>query len=117
MRNGQRNAVAPRRQALSHSFVIRAATSFGWNPIDDLIRVGDVTGFAVDAVRRVDFELRGAFFGNDLIDGGGTEILAGVSVLPNTAIAANVGVEDMEVAGLILFVSRARMIDIGETVE
>ena len=39
----------------SHSFVIRAAATFGRNPIDDLIRVGDVAGLAVNAIRGVDF--------------------------------------------------------------
>ena len=39
----------------SHSFVIRAAATFGRNPIDDLIRVGDVAGLAVDAICGVDF--------------------------------------------------------------
>jgi hypothetical protein len=39
----------------SHSFVIRAATTFGWNPINDLIRIGDVARFAVDTICGVNF--------------------------------------------------------------
>lgn len=34
----------------SHSLVIGTAAAFGRDPVDDLIRVGDVAGFAVDAV-------------------------------------------------------------------
>src|SRR5207302_5046614 len=33
---------------LSHAVVVWAAAAFGWNPGDDLVRVGDVAGFAVD---------------------------------------------------------------------
>lgn len=33
-----------------HSFVIRSAAALGRDPVDDLIRVGDVAGLAVNAV-------------------------------------------------------------------
>src|SRR5437773_1759835 len=36
-----------------HAIVVWPAATFRWNPSNDLIRVGDVAGFAVDAVRRV----------------------------------------------------------------
>jgi hypothetical protein len=38
-----------------HAFVVGAAAAFGDNPIDDLVGVGDVAGFAVDAVGGADF--------------------------------------------------------------
>src|SRR5690349_19263333 len=37
----------------SHAVVIRSPAAFRRDPSDDLVRVGDVAGFAVDAVRWV----------------------------------------------------------------
>ena len=41
----------------SHSHIIRSAAAFRRHPINDLIRVHDVAGLAVDAVGEVDLEL------------------------------------------------------------
>jgi hypothetical protein len=38
-----------------HSLVIWPASAFGHHPIDDLIRIGDITGLAVHAIGGVDF--------------------------------------------------------------
>jgi hypothetical protein len=38
-----------------HAFVAGATAAFGDNPIDNLVVVGDVAGFAVDAIGGVDF--------------------------------------------------------------
>ena len=38
-----------------HAFVVGAAAAFGDNPIDDLVGIGNVAGFAVDAVGGADF--------------------------------------------------------------
>ena len=34
----------------SHSFVVRTATAFRCHPVNDLVRIHDVAGLAVDAV-------------------------------------------------------------------
>jgi len=39
------------RPELLHALVIRTASTFRWNPGDDLIRVGNVAGFAVYTIR------------------------------------------------------------------
>jgi hypothetical protein len=39
----------------SHTFVVWAAATFWRDPVDDLVGIGDVAGFAVDAVGGVDF--------------------------------------------------------------
>ena len=43
------------KQTELHAFVVGAAAAFGDDPVDDLVGVGDVAGFAVDAVGGVDF--------------------------------------------------------------
>ena len=40
----------------SHAVIIGAASTFGWDPGDDLIGIGDVTGLAVHAVRKVNLQ-------------------------------------------------------------
>ncbi len=101
----------------SHAFVVWAAATFWRNPVDDLIGVGDVAGFAVDTVGRVDFQFRLAFFRDHLVNRRRTKILAGVAVLADAAIAANIGLEHDEMARLILFMARAGMIDVREAIE
>src|SRR5216684_5721854 len=44
---------APASTSISHAVVVRTTTPFRRNPSDDLIRVGNVAGLAMDAVRRV----------------------------------------------------------------
>jgi len=48
------------RVHLLHTLVIRAAAALGNNPIDNLIRVGNIARLAVNAIRGVDFQLQGA---------------------------------------------------------
>ena len=40
-----------------HAVVVGAAAAFGGDPGDDLVRIHDVAGFAVDAVGEVDLQL------------------------------------------------------------
>src|ERR1700691_3251699 len=65
-----------------HPVVVRAAAAFWRNPGDDLVGVGDVTGLAVDAVRRVQAEALAVGLSgivHHFIDVGGAEILAGAA--------------------------------------
>jgi hypothetical protein len=100
-----------------HAFVVGAAAAFGDDPVDDLIGVGDVAGFAVDTVGGVDFEFEVAGFGDGLVDGGGTKILAGVAVLDGAFCGADVEIGDVKMAGLIFFMARAGVVDVGEAIE
>src|SRR3984957_6557034 len=106
-----------RRAGLSHAFVIRAASAFGRNPVDDLVGVGDIAGLAVDAVRGVDFQFRRALLRHHFVYGRRTKILAGIAVFADAAVNADIRLENDQVAGLILFVARSGVIDIGETIE
>ncbi len=102
-----------------HAFVVGAAATFGDDPVDDLVGVGDVAGFAVDAVGGVDFEFEVAGFGNfgAFVDRGRAKILARVAVLDGAFCGADVEIVDVEMAGLIFFVARAGVIDVGEAIE
>ena len=71
----------------------------------------------MNAIRGVDFQFRRALLRHHFVDRGGTEILAGIAVLANAAVAANIRIENDEMARLILFVARAGMIDVGEAIE
>src|SRR5579859_346450 len=106
----------PHRAPL-HAFVIRPAAALGRHPIDDLIRIGDVAGFAVHAVRKIDLQSPPALFLNHLVNSCRTEILARIPVLDNAAIDANVRVQNVQVAGLVFLVPCAGMIDVRQPVE
>ena len=71
----------------------------------------------MDAIGGVDLQFGRAFFRDHFVDRRGTKILAGISVLAHAAVAANIRVEHEQVAGLIFFVARAGMIDVGEAIE
>src|SRR5262245_5547150 len=85
--------------------VARAAAAFGRDPRDDLVRIHDVAGLAVDAVREVDLEAQVLGVGllrHHLVDRGRAELLAGVAVLDAALRLADVRVRDVEVDGLVL---------------
>src|SRR5689334_21707499 len=93
--------------AALHALVIRPATALGGHPVDDLIRIGDVAGLAVYAVREVDLQPPPAFLFHHFVDGRRAKILARAAVFENAAVDANVGIENMQVARLIFFVARS----------
>ena len=109
--------ILSRTQHGLHAFVVGAAAAFGRNPVDDLIGVGDVAGFAVDAVCRADFQFGLALVQHHLVNRGGTKVLAGVAVFADAAVTANIGLENNQVAGLIFFVARSGMIDVCQAVK
>lgn len=49
-KNSENNESKTENRNSLHSFIIRTAAAFGRYPIDDLIRVGDVARFAVNAI-------------------------------------------------------------------
>ena len=75
---------------------MRTAAAFRADPSDDLVRIGNVARLAMDAVGGINFrasaDTTGVLF--DLIDSGGAEILAGITILMGAAILANVEIGD-----------------------
>src|SRR5262245_35230816 len=95
----------------SELLVIRAAAAFGRDPCDDLIRIGDVAGLAVHAVRGIDLQLERTglrLVGHHLVDVRRAEVLARISELLAALRGAHARVRDLEMHGLILVVLRAR---------
>ena len=71
----------------------------------------------MNAVCGVDFQLRRALLLHNFIDGRGTKILAGISVLDEALRRANVRVRNDKVTGLIVFVTRAAVVHVRQPVE
>ena len=82
--------------------------------------IGDVAGFAVHAVRRVQadaFAVRLRRVVHHLVDVRRTEILARAAEFFHAARVADVGVVNDQVRGLVFFVLRAGVVEVGELVE
>lgn len=101
----------------SHTFVIWSAAALGRDPSNVAVRIGNVAGLAVNAVRGVNREMYPEFIGADLIYSGGTIILARIAVLANAAVGADIPIANVQMARLIFFVTRAGMIDIRQAIE
>src|SRR5207249_1026802 len=115
-----RSETCPHTRTHSHPIVIRPTATLRRNPGDDLIRVMNVAGFAVHAVRWIQADalsvgLRGVI--NHFINIRWTEVLARAAKFFNAALIANVSVLNDQVCGLIFFMLRTRVIKIGELVE
>src|SRR5579863_6286529 len=93
-----------------HPIIIRPAPAFGRNPGDDLIGVGDVTGFAMYAVRRVQADALAIGLVRVIehfVDVRGTEILARAAEFLDATRVANIRVVDDQMRRLIFFVLRS----------
>src|SRR5260221_8669473 len=97
----------------SHAFVVGPAAAFRNNPVYDLVGVGDVASLAVHTIGEIYFKLAAAGFLGDFIDRCGAKILAGIAVFFDAFGDANIGGEHVQVAGLIVVMTRAGMIDVG----
>ena len=102
-----------------HPFIVRSAPTFRRDPVDYLVGIGDVAGFAVDAVREVHFQfatarLRIRFH---FIDLSRTKTLARISVLFGTSGRTDLGVEYVEVRRLIFIMSHGSVVDIRDLIE
>src|SRR6202035_1905454 len=94
-----------------HPVVIWPAAAFWRDPCDDLVRIGDVAGFAVDAVRWIQADALAIWLtavALHFVDVGGTEILEVAAVFRHETLVADICVVDDEVRGLVLFVLGAR---------
>src|ERR1700739_3854585 len=109
----QRTRRTQRLLNTSHPVVIRAAAAFRRDPGDDLVRIHDVTGLAVYAVRWIQMNYlalgRGSVFFH-LINVGGAEILAGIAELSDATRVADIGVMDDQVRRLIFFMLGAGVV-------
>src|SRR5262249_2120161 len=88
--------------------------------VDDLIRIHDVAGFAMNAVGGVDLQSERSVslprIGH-FIDGGRTEKLAGITIFVGAAGIANVGLQHDEMAWLIFVVLRSGVIYVRQLVK
>ena len=76
--------------------MVRAAAAFGGGPVDDLVRVFDVAGFAVDAIAAVDVQAWAAMFKvKNFIHTGGTELGAWRAEFFYAAAGADVRLENL----------------------
>src|SRR5882762_6692515 len=97
----------------SHAFVVGPSAAFRNDPLYDLVGIGDVASLAVHAIGEIYFQLVAAGLLGDFIDRRGAKILAGIAVLHNALRNADVGVEYVQVARLVVVMTRAGMIDVG----
>src|ERR1700683_45198 len=107
---------APQSSEL-HSFVVGPAPTFRYDPIDNLVGIGNIASFAVYAVRSVYFQSELLALGNHFIHGGWAKILAGIAILSNAAVNADTRLEDVEVARLVFVVAGSGVIHIGQPVK
>src|SRR5579862_715443 len=110
----------PHGSCRSHAIVIRTAAAFWGDPGDDLVRVGDVAGLAVHAIRRVQADALSIGLGgivHHFVYVGWAEILARVAKFLYASRVANVGVVNDQVRRLVLFMLGAGVVKVGELVE
>src|SRR5215204_2031982 len=69
----------PGSRLISHIHVVRPAAALGRNPVDVLVRVLDVAGFAVDAVLGVDLVAYAARVLDPFVDPGRAVALRGAA--------------------------------------
>ncbi len=67
-----------------HLNVVKTSASFGGNPIDNLIRIRDITGLAVNAIGSVDLKAILALLKNNLVDRCRAEVLTWITVFAPT---------------------------------
>ena len=101
-KNPGRNRSA--RLASLHQLVIRPRTTFRGHPIDDLIGVLDIAGFAMHAVGGIDLQPLAALFLDHFIDIGRAEAGAGIVILFGALRHTDVGIRDVQVHGLFFIV-------------
>src|SRR5579883_2023588 len=100
-----------------HTFVVWPPAAFGHDPVNDLVGIGDVARFAVHAIRKIDAQFEAVRLPHRLVNGGGTKILARIAVLRRAAVRANIQIQYVQVARLIVIVARSRVIHVRQTVE
>src|ERR1700722_2015533 len=103
-----------------HTVVIRPSAAFRGYPRYDLVWIGDVAGFAVDAIRWVQadaFAVGLARVVDHFVDVRRTEILARAAEFFHTPRVADVRVVDYQMRRLVFFMLGTGVIEIGKFVE
>ncbi len=102
-----------------HSFVVRTAAAFGRDPINDLIRVHYVAGFAVNTVGKIDFQFAPVGFRVvfHFVNRRRTETLTRIAVFFGAARRADVRVENVQMRRLIFVMRDSGVINVGNFVE
>ena len=103
-----------------HTVVIWAASAFGWDPGDDLIRIGYVAGFAMYTIRWIQADalaIRLRRVVDHFVYVRRTEILTWAAKFFHAAGVADIGVVDDQMRGLIFFMLCAGVIEVGQFVE
>ena len=78
-----------------HSLVVRTASAFRRYPIDYLIRIGDVAGLTVHAIRKIDFQLLATVSFLHLVHRCGTKPLTRIAVLFRAASRTDLRIENV----------------------
>src|SRR5881398_2911291 len=108
-----RSETCPHTRTHSHPIVIRPTATLRRNPGDDLIRVMNVAGFAVHAVRWIQADALSVGLGgiiNHFVNIRWAEVLARAAELFYAALIANVSVLNDQVCRLIFFVLRTGVV-------
>src|SRR6185437_5900136 len=88
--------------------IVRPGAALGCRPVDDLVRILDVAGLAVDAVGCVDLQaFASLWILYGLVDVCRAEALAGVAELLRAAVDTDIRIEHLEV-GRLIFIMRGR---------
>jgi hypothetical protein len=120
IRENPRESVAKKFFRLSHPIIIRSAATFRRDPSNDLVWIGNVTGFTMHAVRRIQadaFSVGLAGIVHHLVNICRAEILAGAAEFFYAARVANVSVVNHQVSRLVFFMPSARVVEVGKFVE
>jgi hypothetical protein len=99
-----------------HVLVIGAAAAFGRDPVNDLVRILDVTGFAMDTIGRIDLQLSAVTLSDHFINLCRAEPRARIIVFLGAAGGADFRFENFQVDRLILIMFRCGKIDLGKPV-
>ena len=75
--------------------IIRTRPTFRRDPIDDLVRVLDVAGFAMHAVGSIDLQSRAGVVLHHFVNAGRAEADAGIAVFLRALIDTDIGIEHM----------------------
>src|SRR5262249_30821995 len=101
-----------------HVPVIRSPAALWRNPINNLVGIHNVTGFAMDAVGEINLQSSatpGLLY--HLVDIRRAEAFARVPVFPGTPVHTNVCVGNLQVARLILRMFGPRIVDVSHLIE
>src|SRR6266436_5227562 len=101
-----------------HAFVVGAAATFGDDPINNLVGIGNITRLAMHAIRGVDLQLQAAIrLLGHLVHRSRTKILAGIPVFLDALCCTNIRVRHAKMARLIFLMPRPGVIHVRQPVK